>query len=207
VNPLQPSDDTIKVGRVTTAIIPALSDTSGHSTNEAPAPAVRDIHEEWDKMVSAVREVMIKARANKSPLEDPIPGNFDEFGRPLRYLRYALDRYGRLSTGHKKGRIHKHWSKNQLAIKSRALEIFREKFSAYVDEMRREDAKDGKEFQGITSEEIAPIGAFAAKHGARQIRRNRRTERAARRARQKASRRVNFGLIQGNQARAAHANG
>lgn len=184
------------------------------------APIVNDPHGAWAMMMQGLRTKLLAGAAmrGESPLVDPIPGytmelGEDKYGKPVvpalrgKYVRYAFDRYGRLSLGHGKGRLKRHFTKTQLAMKSAAIEQFRAEYTAYESMMRIEDAKDGKAFQGVTEEEIMAFAPGATKRGVRAMRKQRRAEARAKRARQQASRKINFGMLPGNSDRRAHAHG
>jgi hypothetical protein len=173
-------------------------------------------HVAWDALMRSIQQA--KALGKSPAILEDIPTGYtmklgkDKYGNVLvpalrgKYVRYAFDRYGRLSTGAPgRGRLRPHWNKTKLMIKDLGIELFRQGFTAYSDEMRAEDAKDGKPFQGITPEEFAPIAANAVKDAPRLFKKLRRAERKARRARQHVARRINFGLIPGNVDRRNHA--
>lgn len=184
------------------------------------APVAYNPHADWERLIGGLRAAMMEALVKKgvSPVLDPVPGHTmalgaDKYGNLAvpalrgRYVAFAFDKYGRLSTGKGKGRLKPHWNQRKLGIKSLAIDIFRTEYAAYEKQMRLEDEKDGKEFQGISPEEFAPIAARSMKLGGREFKRRRKAERHARRERQRVSARINFGLIPGNADKRAHAEG
>lgn len=199
---------------------PALETVNLEELAKAARPARPNPHQLWDGMIAQARtKATDKAiKRGDSPIVDLLPGytmllGEDTKGRPVvpalrgRYVRYAFDRNGFLSIGKGKGRLKPHWNKTKLQLKDTALGVFRKNLLAYEMEMRKEDAIDGKAFQGLTDEEIMPIAIRSTKNVGRVLKQRRKARREAARLRQEVSRRINRGLIPGNSDRRAHAAG
>lgn len=158
--------------------------------------------EQWNTLVDGIRAVLRKAKGLPEEGIVTLPGD----NLPSRYIRYALDKHGMLSTGNtRQGRRRKHWNKRKLALKSLSIELFRREFVAYENAMRDVYAKDGKEFDGMHEADIKLLatrinlilpGEFNARKAAARV---------AARNRQRTARRVNFGMLPGNSDRRAHA--
>lgn len=189
------------------------------STLRLEEPKQYNPHDAWQELMlrqqaEGTRRSVV--RGDSPVVVPPIPDGVtmelkaDKYGTVLapkhrgKHIRFAFDKDGRLSTGHPHGRIKPHMNKNRMALKNFQTAVFRREYAAYEKEIRAEDAKDGKPFGGVTTEELAAITIRSMIMGQREFKKTRQQERAAQRARQKAARRINFGLVPGNADRTAH---
>ena len=174
-----------------------------------------DPHAQWENLMQGVREVLWKERKNRirSPLPDPIPGytdvvGVDKYGKPLvpklygKYVRYAFDRNGYLSTGKRSGRRNPHRSQTEKAIKNLCVETFKTEFAAFH---KVATERFGTAFVGVSPEEFALIAESATVEAKREYKRRLRAKRSAKNARNLSSRQINRGLIQGNKDKQAHS--
>jgi hypothetical protein len=120
----------------------------------------------------------------------------------LRYIKYSLNRHGLYALPKPTvKRIKAHWNKAAQAVKSTALPIFRDLFTAAAEELEATCKQEQIEYLGVP-ESVGPALAekaqnFARKSlGARYAAHRRRHNRM-----QSASRRINAGLMNGNQTK------
>lgn len=156
------------------------------------------VQAQWDKLVDGCRAVLRKAKG--LPEEDVVvlPGD----SAPGRYVRYALDKNGYLSTGKKHGRRRPHWNKKKLALKDLSIQLFRREFVLYEEAMRK--AK-GADWKGMEAADLSIVAARVAVILPGEFNARRTAARVAARNRHRVARRINYGLLASNADRRAHA--
>lgn len=167
----------------------------------------------WDDSVKAERLKIAKRRgyinkdSKEKEIEDALlkvtlPGdeiNYakDKNGNP----RLAKDRHGLLSFPKTRGRRKPHMTKHQNTVKSAAIGIFQRLFKSHGLKLEAAAKAAGEDFFGVPEKDLPRIGARAAMLALRQVRRENAEQRQRARRQQQFSRRVNWGLVNGNQRR------
>src|SRR5208282_6301256 len=118
----------------------------------------------------------------------------------MNYSVLAKNKHGLLSIGRPHGRLHPHMNKHQQAVKSASLRIFRELFQSRSELLQAAAAGQKIEYLGIPDAMLPKLGKLAAQLGIKAVKQRVRSRRDVRKRMQKASRKVNAGLLAGNQA-------
>jgi hypothetical protein len=113
----------------------------------------------------------------------------------------ALNKHGLLSIGKPKGKIKPHMNLHQQAVKSVSLRIFRELFTSRAEMLQATAKAEKLEYLGIPDAMLPKLGKMAAQLAIKEVKAQRRGKRSIRNRMQKASRKVNAGLLAGNQVR------
>lgn len=166
---------------------------------------------QWDEQVNQIRMGIAK---RKGLLSDPSvvlsPAELREAapleGDKIRYakdkagnLRIATNRHGMFSWPKPQGgRKRPHMTKHAMAIKSRAISIFRGMFTTHAAELEATAKEKGEQFLGVPTENLTKIGARASILAALYNKRDAKAARITRRNMQKLSRRINAGVVNGN---------
>jgi hypothetical protein len=112
----------------------------------------------------------------------------------------AKNKHGLLSIGKQRGRLKQRMNKHQQGIKSASLRIFRELFTKRAELLQATAATEKIEYLGIPDAMLPKLGAVAAQLAMKEVKAKRRSKRDVRKRMQQASRKVNYGLLAGNQA-------
>jgi hypothetical protein len=118
----------------------------------------------------------------------------------MKYIKLAMNKHGLLSVGKPHGRLKPRMNKHQQAIKSASLHIFRSLFQSRSELLQATAANEKIEYLGIPDAMLPKLGAIAAQLAMKEVKAKRRSKRDVRKRMQQASRKVNYGLLAGNQA-------
>ena len=133
------------------------------------------------------------------------PDNLDLSMRG-KYIKFAFDNRKLPSMPKAHGRKNPRLKAKGVRIKNLSLLIFRALYEE-LEEQVKKSLKLTEKFAGLTQDQIKDLGAIAGKKAAERINELGANMRKAKRDRQKVARRVNFGLLAGNRARATHSGG
>jgi hypothetical protein len=111
----------------------------------------------------------------------------------------ALNAHGLISSGRPTGPRKPHMSKRKMAVHNASLRIYKTLFAEAARAADVQAKKDNKPYVGIPEEDLKKLGFKALQLGAREVFRSIKAAQRYNRRVQDANRRVNTGLLPGNQ--------
>jgi hypothetical protein len=111
----------------------------------------------------------------------------------------ALNAHGLISSGRPTGPRKPHMSKRKMAVHNASLRIYKTLFAEAARAAEVQAKKDNKPYVGIPEEDLKKLGFKALRLGAREVFRSIKAAQRYNRRVKDASRRVNAGLLAGNQ--------
>jgi hypothetical protein len=164
-----------------------------HTAETVPVEPVKDIHAHWNDLVM---HVIRKSKGLKA--EDTVELPEGETGH---YVKYALDRFGRLSTGKGHGRRKPRLKPHQAA----GNRLMGALFVNYLSTIFAANQMMSPAPQGLTMEQQKKAQAYAQAKAEEIMSAPAKLKAKAARKRQKLARRINAGVIAGNRDRSSHS--
>ena len=115
------------------------------------------------------------------------------------YIKLATNRHGLYAFPKQKGRRKPHMNQRNQEVRSASLVIFKGLFAKEDNLMRQGAQLAGLPYAGVPEESIDKLGTKSVQLAARQVLRSRRATRRRKNRMQQASRKVNVGILAGNQ--------